>query len=162
MGEAVSNPRKINLIVVHCSATREGQPHTAADIDRWHRGRGWGSIGYHWVIRLDGTLEMGRPEDLVGAHAYGHNGRSIGVVYIGGVAADGVTPKDTRTAAQKAALKRLLPALKERYPNARICGHRDLSPDRNHDGRITPNEWMKACPSFDVAQYLTEIGLANG
>src|SRR3546814_19322645 len=101
MGEAVSNPRKINLIVVHCSATREGQPHTAADIDRWHRAQGWNGIGYHWVVRLDGTVEIGRPQPIAGSHVKGHNAPSIGVVYVGGLAANGVTPQDNRQPATK-------------------------------------------------------------
>lgn len=162
--------RLINLIVVHCSATPEGRDVTAHDIDAMHKARGFhfgppntaglSHIGYHWFIRLNGAVEAGRPEDIIGAHVEGHNATSIGICYAGGLAADAVTPKDTRTVAQKLALATLLRGLREHWPHARICGHRDLSPDLNHDGKVEPYEWMKACPSFDVAGWLVEAGLA--
>lgn len=141
--------RKINLIVVHCSATKEGKDFREKDIRRWHLDRGFSDIGYHYVVDLDGTVEAGRNLAKPGAHVSGHNANSIGIVYVGGLDAKG-KPKDTRTTAQKHALLDLLQKLKERFPAARICGHRDLSPDRNHDGKITPNEWLKACPCFDA------------
>lgn len=146
--------RTINKIVVHCSATREGQPHDKRDIERWHKARGFRTIGYHYVVLLDGTVQIGRPEAEAGAHAVGHNADSIGVVYIGGLAADGVTPKDTRTPAQKAALRQLIHTLSGKYPKAQVLGHRDLSPDRDGDGKVEPHEWLKACPSFDVRTQL--------
>lgn len=142
--------RKINLIIVHCSATKEGKDYTVADIDRWHRERGFKKIGYHYVIYRDGTVHEGRAESEVGAHCKGYNANSIGVCYIGGLAADGKTAKDTRTPAQKRALLNLLSKLKKKYPSAKIVGHRDLSPDKNHDGKIESWEWMKDCPSFDA------------
>lgn len=146
--------RAVTAIVVHCSATREGQYVDAAEIRRWHLNKNWADIGYHFVIRLDGTIEIGRPLYLSGAHVEGHNRTTIGICYVGGVASDGKTPKDTRTPAQKAALLDLLTELKAKYPQARICGHRDFSPDRNRNGRIDPQEWIKACPSFDaVGEY---------
>ena len=83
---------------------------------------------------------------------YGHNGNSGGVAYVGGVAKDGKTPKDTRTPAQRRALADLLRKLKKQFPGSRICGHRDLSPDLNHDGRIEPSEWVKACPFFNAEE----------
>ncbi len=132
--------RKINEIIVHCTATAEGKNFHAADIDRWHKQKGWSGIGYHYVVDLDGTVEPGREESKVGAHCTGHNANSIGVVYVGGVATDGKTAKDTRTPLQKAALLKLLTELKHRYPNAAIHGHRDFA--------------AKACPSFDAtAEY---------
>lgn len=142
--------RKINLIIVHCSATKEGKDYTVADIDRWHRERGFKKIGYHYVIYRDGTVHEGRAESEIGAHCKGYNANSIGVCYIGGLAADGKTAKDTRTPAQKRALLNLLSKLKKKYPSAKIVGHRDLSPDKNHDGKIESWEWMKDCPSFDA------------
>lgn len=142
--------RKINLIVVHCSATPEGKDFTVEDIDRWHRARGFKEIGYHYVVYRDGTVHSGRAENEIGAHVSGYNANSIGVCYIGGLTADGKKAKDTRTAAQKRGLLNLLIQLRKKYPDARIVGHRDLSPDRNHDGKITPNEWIKECPSFDA------------
>ena len=128
--------RKITEVIVHCSATPEGRPFTVADIDRWHRARGFHGIGYHYVIYLDGSLHAGRSEERIGAHCKGHNAQSIGVCYIGGCAADGRTPKDTRTPAQRAALTDFLGRLKRRFPGIRIYGHRDFA--------------AKACPSFDA------------
>lgn len=128
--------RKITEIIVHCSATAEGKDFTEKDIDRWHRAKGWDGCGYHYVIKLDGTIETGRRIEKAGAHCLGHNKNSIGVCYIGGVAADGKTPKDTRTIKQRAALLALLRKLRAQYPAARIRGHRDFA--------------AKACPSFDA------------
>lgn len=145
--------RKIDYIVIHCSATKEGENFSAKDIDRWHRKRGYRSIGYHYVIRLDGTLESGRPEEQVGAHVKGYNARSIGVCYIGGLSRT-AEPKDTRTDAQKSMLRWLVEKLKQKYPKAQVVGHRDLSPDRNGNGKVDKWEWLKACPSFDVKTEL--------
>lgn len=149
--------RQINLIVVHCSATPEGRDVTAADINKMHIARGFKKIGYHYVVSLDGTVETGRKENEIGAHAKGYNANSIGVCYVGGLASDGKTPKDTRTPAQKSALKKLLHTLKQRYPDARIVGHRDLSPDTNHNGKVDKWEWIKACPCFDAIPEYANI-----
>lgn len=130
--------RKIKEIIVHCAATPEGKDFSAADIDRWHRARGFRCIGYHFVVRRDGSVEAGRLLAEPGAHCTGHNTASIGVCYIGGCAADGKTPKDTRTVAQRKALLALLKKLKREYPGAKIRGHRDFAP--------------KACPSFDATR----------
>lgn len=135
--------RKINEIIVHCTATAEGKDFKAADIDRWHKAKGWNGIGYHYVVDLDGKVEPGRPESEVGAHCLKHNANSIGVVYVGGLASDGKTPKDTRTPQQKVALVKLLTELKRRYPNATIHGHRDFA--------------AKACPSFDATKEYKDI-----
>lgn len=135
--------RKINEIIVHCTATSEGKDFKAADIDRWHRQKGWDGIGYHHVVDLDGTVEPGRPESKVGAHCLKHNTNSIGVVYVGGLASNGKTPKDTRTPQQKAALIKLLTELKHKYPGATIHGHRDFA--------------AKACPSFDATTEYKNI-----
>ena len=135
--------RKINEIIVHCAATPEGKNFKAADIDRWHRERKMKCIGYHYVVDLDGTVEPGRPESEIGAHCLGHNQYSIGVCYVGGLAADGKTPKDTRTATQKEALLALLKKLRAKYPKASIHGHRDFA--------------AKACPSFDATREYKNI-----
>ena len=135
--------RKINEIIVHCAATPEGKNFKAADIDRWHRERKMKCIGYHYVVDLDGTVEPGRPESEIGAHCLGHNQYSIGVCYVGGLAANGKTPKDPRTAAQKEALLALLKKLRAKYPNASIHGHRDFA--------------AKACPSFDATTEYKNI-----
>lgn len=132
--------RHINEIIIHCSATPEGRDYTVADIDRWHKERGWRGIGYHYVIYRDGSVHAGRPVEQIGAHCTGHNANSIGICYIGGVAADGKTPKDTRTPAQRIALRELVEELRAKYPGATVHGHREFAP--------------KACPSFDVQTEL--------
>ena len=122
--------RTITLIVIHCSAVRPDQTSSAAQIDSWHRKRGWKfGIGYHYVIRRNGEIEPGRPEWMVGAHCVNHNSHSIGVCYEGGLDIRG-QPDDTRTAAQKASLRRLLEDLHQRYPHALIVGHHDLDPHK--------------------------------
>lgn len=142
--------KTIDTIIIHCSATREGKDFRAADIERWHREQGFAMIGYNFVVDLDGTVEVGRPLSMTGAHCKGWNDRSIGICYVGGLDENG-KPKDTRTLAQKKALAETVQNLMEVYPTiVRVIGHRDTSPDINGDGKITPNEWIKACPCFDV------------
>ena len=132
--------RTITLIVIHCSANKAGSVLRMTDIDRYHRSLGWKGCGYHYVIPTDGTVEVGRNEAEVGAHCRNHNRHSIGVCYIGGLSADG-KPEDTRTEAQRIALRKLLETLHRKYPRALIVGHRDLDP-------------RKACPCFDaVGEY---------
>ena len=135
---------QIKYLIVHCTATREGLPFTAADVDRWHRAKGWNSIGYHFLVRLDGTVERGRSEHTPGAHCSGLNNLSLGICYVGGLASDGKTPKDTRTPAQIAALRALLTRLKHKYPQARIVSHHHFNPH-------------KACPSFDADTEYADI-----
>ncbi len=135
--------RKINKIIVHCSATPEGREVTVKEIDKWHKANGWRGIGYHYVVYLDGSVHEGRDEKEAGAHCAGQNTNSIGVCYIGGVGADGKTPKDTRTEAQKKSLIELLKKLKEKYPGATIHGHREFA--------------SKACPSFDAKYEYKEL-----
>ena len=131
---------KINKLIVHCSATREGQHIDIETIRGWHvDGRGWSDVGYHYVIYLDGTIVKGRQDDVSGAHTYGHNKNSLGICYIGGVEQDGKTPKDTRTEEQKKSLTNLLITLKSIYgEDVKIHGHRDFA--------------AKACPSFDATE----------
>ena len=135
--------RKIDLIIVHCSATPEGKSFTVADIDRWHRQRGFAQIGYHYVIYLDGSVHKGRPLTQIGAHCQGHNAHSIGICYIGGLATDNKTPKDTRTPEQKQAMLNLLKKLRAKFPTATIRGHRDFA--------------AKACPSFNATTEYAHI-----
>lgn len=135
--------RKINKIIIHCTATKEGKDFKAKDIDRWHKEKGWKCIGYHYVIDLDGTIEKGRSVEEIGAHCNGHNADSIGIVYVGGLDSKG-NPKDTRTQAQKEALWELLRVLITKYPKASIHGHNEFS--------------SKACPCFNVQK---ECGLIN-
>ena len=122
-------------IVVHCTATPAGRDVTAADIANYHKLRGFADIGYHFIVRLDGTIEAGRPIELAGAHAKGYNARSIGVAYVGGLDNQS-RPADTRTSAQRQALRQLLISLRCNFPGACIIGHRDVA--------------AKACPCFDA------------
>ena len=136
--------RSITLIVIHCSAVKPDQLSSAAQIDSWHRQRGYHlGIGYHYVIRRNGDIEPGRPEWMVGAHCLNHNKYSIGVCYEGGLDARG-QPADTRTAEQKSALRNLLEDLHKRHPRAVIVGHRDLSHDRD-------------CPCFDAVSEFADL-----
>lgn len=142
--------RVITDIIIHCTATREGNPVTVDFLRREHRKQGWSDIGYHYVVYLDGTVHDGRNVDIIGAHCSGHNANSIGVAYVGGLTRDGKKAKDTRTDEQKASLLSLLMDLRKLYPRARISGHRDFSPDKNGNGIIEPIEWIKYCPCFDA------------
>jgi N-acetylmuramoyl-L-alanine amidase len=131
--------RDINKIIVHCSATKEGQEFFADDIRRWHKARGFSDIGYHFVINLDGVIEYGRDLKLTGAHCKGHNEGSIGICYIGGLDKNG-EPMDTRTDEQVDSLTMLICTLKRLHCNAEVHSHNDFS--------------NKACPSFDAtAEY---------
>lgn len=151
----------IHTIVIHCSATRETDDITSKDIDQMHRDRGWSMIGYHRVIRLDGTIESGRPLERRGAHVRGNNTNTIGICMVGGLDVWG-RPKDTFTPQQYHALLYEITQLLNQLPNAKkICGHRDFSPDLNGDGLITPDEWIKQCPCFDVAEKLADWRLAH-
>ena len=143
--------RDINLIVVHCSATKEGQDVSVEQIDKWHRVRGFRKIGYHYVIGLDGIPRLGRDIEEAGAHVKGHNEDSIGICYVGGLDADG-KPKDTRNEAQKRGLYQLIKMLKVNFKDAVVVGHRDLSPDKDGDGVVEKHEWVKACPCFDAIE----------
>ena len=137
--------RTITMLVIHCSAVRPDQTSSAAQIDTWHRrDNHWKlGIGYHYVIRRDGTIEPGRPEWMVGAHCKNHNAHSLGICYEGGLDIRG-QPADTRTAAQKAAMRCLLEQLHERYPRAVIVGHHDLNP-------------RKECPCFDAVHEYADL-----
>jgi N-acetylmuramoyl-L-alanine amidase len=155
-GLVTGKGKAIKRIVIHCTATREGQDVDAATIRKWHLGQGWRDIGYHFVIRLDGTIERGRPEDQVGSHVQGYNTGSIGVVYAGGLDRQGAA-KDTRTPEQEAAMAKLIGALTAAYPGAKVMGHRDLSPDKDGDGVVEQHEWLKSCPCFDAAGWWSEV-----
>lgn len=187
--------RAVDLLVIHCTATASGEPlsgrpwnapggHTAVEIiDRWHRERGFArtaagralanpaltAIGYHYVIDLDGTLWTGRHPDETGAHAVGHNQRSVGLCLVGGRERDAkYTAAQWDTLAQLVRqLSRQIPAIPlkspDRFPASGgraaqlrygICGHRDLSPDADGSGTLEPREWLKTCPGFDVAPWL--------
>lgn len=149
--------RKIDLIVLHCSATPINQDYTPERLTRDHKARGFNSAGYHFYIRQSGQRVAFRPIEQVGAHVEGHNANSIGICYEGGIDATGKTA-DTRNPLQKTALLSLLQELVKMFPGAKICGHRDLSPDLNRNGKIEANEWMKVCPCFDaIPEYQSLI-----
>ena len=147
--------REINLIVVHCSATRADRDFTENDLEVCHRHRGFNGAGYHFYIRKNGDIKNTRPLEKPGAHALGYNAHSIGICYEGGLDVR-YRPADTRTEWQKHSLRVLIRTLLMDYPGCRVCGHRDLSPDRNGDGRISPEEWVKECPCFEVKSKLYE------
>ena len=136
--------RTITLIVIHCSAVRPGQQSSAKDINDWHHDRGFkNGIGYHYVVRRDGSIEPGRPLDMIGAHVVGHNRHSIGICYEGGLNSAG-EPEDTRTPEQKVTLRKLLEELHRKFPKALIVGHRDLNPG-------------KKCPCYDVISEYRDL-----
>lgn len=133
--------KSTKYIVVHCSATQNLLKYTWKDIDAMHRAKGWACIGYHFVIRTDGTIERGRPIESIGAHAKGHNDESIGICLIGGIDSKGHSV-DNFTQAQKDSLRELVGYLKDTYyPDAEVLGHRDLGA-------------KKDCPCFDVREFL--------
>lgn len=152
-------PRDVRLIVIHCSASANGQRITPADIDRWHAARGFMRdrgligfnapkllhIGYHYVIEALGPVTSARGEQEIGAHVADFNRYSIGICMVG---------TDAFSADQWQSLKGLVSNLKVRYPNAKVVGHRDLSPDQNKNGVVEKFEWLKTCPGFDVAAWL--------
>lgn len=148
--------RKINLIVLHCSATRENAEYTPERLECDHKARGFLRAGYNYYIRRDGEIVEMRPPEMVPAHAKGHNLNSLAICYEGGLDSKG-KPKDTRTKKQKESIRLLLLLLLVRHPGCRICGHRDLSPDRNADGHISPDEWIKQCPCFDAEKEYKQL-----
>lgn len=148
--------KTIDSIIIHCSATRAGQDLRARDIAKMHLARGFNQIGYNFVIDLDGTVENGRPLSIDGAHCntkgfsgVSYNKHSVGICYIGGLDESG-KPADTRTEAQKNALRDLVAKLCKEYPIIELLGHRDTSPDLNGSGEVESFEFIKSCPCFDV------------
>ena len=127
--------RTIDKIIIHCSATLPGQRVDVETITRWHKQRGFKTIGYHFFIDRSGTIHAGRPLEHQGAHCKGQNARSIGICYEGGLNKEG-KPYDTRTIMQRIAMKELVAQLQERFTEATVHGHREFA--------------NKACPCFDV------------
>jgi N-acetylmuramoyl-L-alanine amidase len=146
----VRGKRACHTLVWHCTATPEGREFTRAQIKAMHLVRGFTDIGYHQLIHLDGSVSPGRDENREGAHVSGHNRGTLGYSYVGGLDSSG-KPKDTRTAAQRATMVRLTKLAIEKYGLQLVLGHRDLSPDRDHDGVVEPFEWVKVCPCFNAA-----------
>lgn len=142
--------RKVDEIILHCTATPEGEEFSNAQIKAAHLARGFSDIGYHFIIGLNGEVRRGRPVAIAGAHCKGHNTRSIGISYVGGCPPR-TTPgwekksKDTRTPAQEAALVKLVKEQLKQYPGATVHGHNEFA--------------NKACPSFNVKTWLAKVGI---
>lgn len=134
--------KETKLIIVHCSATPPGMNIGRREINEWHLNKGWSGIGYHYVIRRDGSVELGRDIEEIGAHAEGYNSVSVGVCLVGGVN-DKKIPEANYTEAQWKTLVTLLKKLKKKYPSARIIGHNEVA--------------KKACPSFNVQKWLSTV-----
>lgn len=147
--------RKIAYIAVHCTATLQ-QSTTIASLKAHWESLGWKNPGYHYVVMPSGNVRQLLDESQMSNGVRGFNASLINVAYVGGIDRDGKAV-DNRTEAQKAALYFLLEQLKSRYPQALIQGHRDFSPDRNHDGKITPDEYLKECPCFDAKKEYSGI-----
>lgn len=128
-------------IIIHCAATKPSMKVDATVIDRWHREKGWLKIGYHYVISRDGSIEIGRNEDTIGAHAKGYNATSVGICLVGGLSEDN-EPEDNFTDEQWLMLTRLVDGISSKHPDAKIIGHNNVS--------------TKTCPNFDVGEWYAE------
>jgi N-acetylmuramoyl-L-alanine amidase len=145
---------KTDYFVVHCSATRPVNRITVDILRQWHIARGFSDIGYHYFIDFDGAIHKGRePDDCIGAHVQGHNANTLGICLEGGLNNSTGAPDNTFTSKQFQALIGLVHLLLPKFPNGKILGHRDFSPDLNHDGIVEANEFMKACPCFDAIEW---------
>lgn len=133
--------RTIRRLIIHASGSPRGRDDTSADIDRWHKERGWKGIGYHYVIRINGVIETGRPLKDKGAHVAHHNHDSIGVCLIG----EGFALSDF-TEAQKSALRRLRKELEQQFPHITVHGHREFA--------------NKSCPGFDIVDFPWAVSLS--
>jgi N-acetyl-anhydromuramyl-L-alanine amidase AmpD len=132
--------RQINKIIVHCAYTSPDMNIGVAEIDTWHRQRGFRAIGYHYVINRQGGIEAGRSESEIGAHTIGHNSDSIGICLAGGKKADEPKPDSNFTWIQMNSLRGLVNSLLLKYPGAKVFGHRDFAP--------------RDCPCFDVKEFM--------
>lgn len=140
-------------IVIHCSATKPSQDIGAAEIREWHLSKGWSDIGYHFVIRRSGQVELGRPLEDVGAHVAGHNSDSVGICLVGGLDSAGRAVDEADfTEEQLESATMLVNTLRLIYPGVEVLGHRDLSPDTNKDGKIDRWEWVKTCPGLEAKE----------
>ena len=138
--------RQITGIVIHCSASANGDARVTRDvIDKWHREKGWSEIGYHYVIEIDGFTNSGRELERIGAHVAGSNAKTVGICMIG---------TDKFSVKQWNSLNAMVRELREKYPEASVMGHRDYSPDKDGDGVVEPWEFLKTCPGFSVADWI--------
>ena len=132
--------RNITMLVIHCAATPPSMDIGKAEIEKWHRAKGFFGCGYHYVIRRDGRVEKGRAEDVVGAHALNYNSTSLGICMVGGINEDKGFAESNFTDAQWDTLKELVMDIKQRYKGIKIIGHNEVS--------------TKACPCFNVQKWL--------
>lgn len=130
--------RQYKRIILHCTATQEGAHVDVATIRKWHLARGFSDCGYHYLLHLDGTCEIGRPVTKQGAHTRGENEDSIGLAYAGGIDNKTQKPKDTMTVEQEIGFMRLVDSLRSVFGDLTIHGHNEFS--------------TKACPSFIVQE----------
>lgn len=135
--------RNITEVYIHCTDTYPEMSTRVADVDAWHKARGWDGIGYHYLIDRDGVIETGRPVDKIGAHVRGHNSASIGVAMVGGKAHGGL-PAANFNRSQYTALAILIDRIKFAHPNLNDC---DFKGHYEADGN-------KTCPNFDVRAYM--------
>lgn len=154
----MSARKSTKYLVLHVTATKPSQDIGVKEVRAMHKAQGWSDVGYHYVIRRNGKVEAGRAEGDIGSHVKGFNSISLGISMVGGINAKG-QPENNATPAQMTALEALLRDLGKKYPKATICGHRDLSPDRDKDGVIEPGEYLKACPCFDAIPWASSKGL---
>lgn len=145
--------KSTDLIVIHCTVTPEGKDLSAKDIDKMHRKQGLNGVGFHFIVRLNGTVELGRPVQAVGAHVQGLNGTSIGIAYVGGTDKEG-RAKDTRTEPQKVALRAIVERVAKGYPNATVTGHRDCT---RGFGRADPFLRLPESPCFDAVSEFADL-----
>lgn len=146
--------RTIKYIAVHCTASH--QTETIEGLRQEFKRKGWKNPGYHYVVASDGTITQLLQEEKVSNGVKGYNSVTINVAYIGGIDEHGKAV-DNRTEKQKKTLRSLLTMLHKKYPNAVIQGHRDFSPDLNHDGKITLDEWIKVCPCFNAKEEYSNL-----
>lgn len=148
--------RKITRIFVHCTASYQ-KTTTIKSLLNEFKAKGWSEPGYHWVIDCDGNVHQLLDEEKVANGVKGYNAHSIHVAWIGGIDKEHPKGIDNRTEQQKMALYDWVAKLKMKYPDATIMGHRDISPDLNHNGIVDPWEYIKACPCFNAMTEFSEL-----
>lgn len=146
--------RNIKYIAVHCTAS--SQSWGKMELEQEFKRKGWKNPGYHFVVLKDGRIIQMLEEEKVSNGVKGFNSVSINVAYVGGIDGNGKAV-DNRTQEQKYSLRSLLRILKQKYPKAVIQGHRDFSPDKNGDGKISPSEWIKMCPCFNAKDEYAKL-----
>lgn len=146
--------REIKYIAVHCTAGN--QTTTVKELELEFKRKGWKNPGYHYVVTADGNIHQLLDTEKISNGVKGYNSVTVNIAYTGGIDAAG-KPVDNRTDEQKTSLRQLMKLMRGKYPKAIIQGHRDFSPDLNHDGKIEKNEWIKQCPCFDAKEEYKDI-----